>query len=150
MTESAAKNFGPVAYTSLADGVVRVALNRPEVRNAMDSEMLEGLLAAFACVEADEAAQISAEEAMAAGFVNRVMPAEQFDQVILDWAKRLAAKSPLLVKLGKRALFEMQDQPLLQAMAMLAHYLTLAQGTDDVKEGVAAFMEKRAPVWKGH
>ena len=54
-----------------------------------------------------------------------------------------------MLKLGKRALFETQDLSLESALVLLQHYLTLAQGTDDVKEGVAAFMEKRPPVWRG-
>jgi enoyl-CoA hydratase/carnithine racemase len=55
----------------------------------------------------------------------------------------------LLLQLGKQALFEQQDMPLLPAISLLSHYLTLVQTTADVKEGVAAFMEKRAAVWKG-
>jgi len=93
--------------------------------------------------------QLTIEEALAAGIVNRVVEVEAFDAAADDWSRRLAAKSPLMLKLGKRALFEQQDLPLLQALALLQHYLTLAQNTEDVKEGVAAFMEKRAPVWKG-
>ena len=93
--------------------------------------------------------QLSAEEAERLGIVNRVIPADNFDEVVADWSQRLAAKSPLMMKLGKRALFETQDLSLERALGLLQHYLTLAQGTEDVKEGVAAFMEKRAPVWRG-
>ncbi len=93
--------------------------------------------------------QLSAEEALELGIVNRVVDTERFAETVADWSQRLASKSPLMLKLGKRALFETQDLPLDGALALLQHYLTLAQGTDDVKEGVAAFMEKRPPVWRG-
>lgn len=93
--------------------------------------------------------QLTAEEALKLGIVNRVIAAEQFTETVADWSQRLASKSPLMLKLGKRALFETQDLSLESALVLLQNYLTLAQSTDDVKEGVAAFIEKRPPVWRG-
>lgn len=93
--------------------------------------------------------QMSVEEAQALGIVNVVVSNDAFERTVDDWAGRVASKSPMLLQLGKQALFEQQDMPLLQAVSLLRHYLTLVQTTADVKEGVAAFMEKRTPVWKG-
>lgn len=93
--------------------------------------------------------QMEIEEALALGMVNCVAEPAQFAATVRDWSERLASKSPLLLQLGKRALFEQQDLPLMPALGLLQHYLTLAQSTGDVKEGVAAFMEKRPPVWTG-
>jgi enoyl-CoA hydratase len=93
--------------------------------------------------------QMPVEEAQALGIVNLVVPTEAFEAKVAEWANKVASKSPLLLQLGKQALFEQQDMPLLPAISLLSHYLTLVQTTADVKEGVAAFMEKRAAVWKG-
>ncbi|HVL95178.1 MAG TPA: enoyl-CoA hydratase-related protein [Solirubrobacteraceae bacterium] len=93
--------------------------------------------------------QISAEEAERIGIVNRVVPAGEFDAAVADWAGRLAAKSPLLMKLGKDAMFRQQDMPLADALDYLRAQLALAFATDDIQEGVRAFMEKREPVWTG-
>ena len=56
--------------------------------------------------------QISAEEAERIGIVNRVVPAEEFDAVVADWAAQLAAKSPVLMRMGKDAMFRQQDMAL--------------------------------------
>jgi enoyl-CoA hydratase len=93
--------------------------------------------------------QISAQEAERLGFVNRVVPAEEFESAVREWAEKLAAKSPVMMRLGKDALFRQQDMALADALEFLHAQLTLAFSTDDIQEGVRAFFEKRDPVWTG-
>jgi enoyl-CoA hydratase len=93
--------------------------------------------------------RIDAQEAHRIGIVNRVIAAEEFDGFVAEWAARLAKKSPVLMRLGKDAMFRSQDLPLAQALELLQHNLTLAFSTDDIQEGVRAFFEKRDPEWTG-
>ena len=93
--------------------------------------------------------QISAEEAERIGIVNRVVPADEFDAFVASWAAGLAAKSPLLMRLGKDAMFRQLDMPLADALDYLRGQLALAFATEDIQEGIKAFMEKRDPVWQG-
>jgi enoyl-CoA hydratase/carnithine racemase len=93
--------------------------------------------------------QISAAEAERIGIVNRVVAADEFDATVQDWAARLAGKSPLLMRLGKDAMFRQQDMALADALAFLQSQTTLALSTEDIQEGVKAFFEKRDPVWTG-
>ncbi|MCZ4493229.1 MAG: enoyl-CoA hydratase/isomerase family protein [Conexibacter sp.] len=93
--------------------------------------------------------RIDAEEAQRIGIVNRVVPAEEFEEAVQAWAVKLAGKSPVLMRLGKDAMYRQQDLPFVQALELLHHNLTLAFSTEDVQEGVAAFFEDRQPEWKG-
>ncbi len=93
--------------------------------------------------------QISAEEAERIGIVNRVLPAEEFHEGVRDWAVKLAAKSPVMMKLGKDAMFRQQDMAFADALDFLRAHLTIAFSTEDIQEGVRAFFEKRPPQWKG-
>jgi 3-hydroxypropionyl-coenzyme A dehydratase len=93
--------------------------------------------------------QISAQEAERIGIVNRVLGAEEFDDAVRDWAEKLAAKSPVMMRLGKDAMFRQLDMPFLEALDFLRSQLTIAFSTEDIQEGVKAFFEKRDPEWKG-
>lgn len=90
---------------------------------------------------------ISAREAASLGFVNKVVPAAEFDDTVSEWAHRVAAKSPLLMRLGKNALDATRDLAQREALAVLQAQLALAFTTEDLVEGVRAFREKRSPVW---
>ncbi len=93
--------------------------------------------------------RMTAWEACEAGLVNRVVPPEQFDEAVTDWAEKLSRKSPLIMRLGKDAMFRQQDMAFADALEYLHAQLTIALSTEDIVEGVTAFFEKREPVWKG-
>ena len=93
--------------------------------------------------------RMSAEEARAAGIVNRVAGAADFDAAVADWAAKLAGKSPVVMRLGKDAMFRQQDMALQDALEFLQSQLTIELSTEDAVEGVTAFFEKREPQWRG-
>ena len=91
---------------------------------------------------------MSAAEAAAAGLVNKVVPDAEFDDALHQWVADIAAKSPLLMGMGKRALAATRDLPLESALDYLQAQLALAFTTEDLAEGVRAFKEKRSPQWR--
>jgi enoyl-CoA hydratase/carnithine racemase len=93
--------------------------------------------------------QIDAVEAERIGIVNRVVPGAEFDATVRELAERLASKSPVIMKLGKDAIFRQQDMAFADALEFLRSQLALALSTEDIEEGVKAFFEKREAVWKG-
>jgi len=92
---------------------------------------------------------IDASEALRLNIVNAVVSAEKYEQEVAVWARKLAAKSPLLMRLGKNAINQTRDMSLSQAVEVLRAQLALAFTTTDIIEGVAAFREKREPQWIG-
>ena len=77
------------------------------------------------------------------------MSAEEFDPAVSDWAHKLATKSPVMMRLGKDAMFRQLDMPFEDALDYLRAQLTIAFSTEDIQEGVKAFFDKRDPQWTG-
>jgi enoyl-CoA hydratase/carnithine racemase len=78
-----------------------------------------------------------------------VVPAVELEAAVDEWAAKLASKSPVLMKLGKDAMFRQLDMPFEEALDYLRAQLSIAFATEDIQEGVKAFFEKRDPVWSG-
>ncbi|HVF31788.1 MAG TPA: enoyl-CoA hydratase-related protein [Acidimicrobiales bacterium] len=93
--------------------------------------------------------RVGAEEAERIGFVNRVVPVEALDAAVAELAGTLAAKSPSIVKLGRDSFYAVWDRAAADALAYLHPMLTVTTLTEDAREGLAAFAEKRSPVWRG-
>lgn len=92
---------------------------------------------------------LSAEEALAAGIVNRVVPAAELMTATLETARRIAGNAPLSVKALKHVVHEGYAMDLAAAMELeLSHYNRLFK-TADRREGVASFNEKRTPDFRG-
>jgi 3-hydroxypropionyl-coenzyme A dehydratase len=93
--------------------------------------------------------RLSAEDAVRYGLANKVVPEEEFDAAVADWAGKLASKSPVLMRLGHDAMYRQQDMALDDALEYLRSQLSLTFSTEDIVEGAQAFFEKREPNWKG-
>ena len=93
--------------------------------------------------------RISAEEARSWGLVNRVVPRAELDGAVAEVVAQLVAGGPVALALGRRAYHESRDMARREAMAYLHGMLDLAVHSDDVQEGIAAFLEKREPTWSG-
>jgi enoyl-CoA hydratase/carnithine racemase len=90
-----------------------------------------------------------ASEALAAGLVTEVAPAESFADSVSDFALRLAALAPLAVRGNKRALLDLEDRTLEQHLALEAQIQADCVRSADFKEGLDAFRNKRRPVFEG-
>jgi enoyl-CoA hydratase/carnithine racemase len=93
--------------------------------------------------------RVSAAEADRLGFVTRVVPVAELDTAVAELAETLAAKSPSVMRLGRGSFYGVWDLAARDALALLHAQLTLTTMTDDAREGLAAFAEKRPPRWTG-
>ncbi len=91
---------------------------------------------------------VSAPEALAAGLVNRVVPADKLLATAIDMARVIAAKSPAAIAIGKRAFYQQAELPLAEAYKVGTAALIENMMHGDAIEGIGAFIDKRKPVWK--
>ena len=93
--------------------------------------------------------RLSAAEALDWGLVNRVVPAGELDAAVAETAQQLAAHSPVVLALGKQSYAAAAQMQRDDALPYLAAMLSLHLQTEDAVEGITAFIEKRAPQWRG-
>jgi enoyl-CoA hydratase len=93
--------------------------------------------------------RMPAPEAERWGIVNRVVSLEALDEAVWELVATLSAKSPVALRLGRQSFHRAQDLGFEDSLAYLNAMLTVGLESEDVIEGVTAFLEKRPPRWKG-
>jgi enoyl-CoA hydratase/carnithine racemase len=93
---------------------------------------------------------LPAREALAMGLVSQVVPRADLERETTALAERIAGYSPTAVGLAKEAAATMQDMEYAKAIRYLRELTTLVALSDDAREGISAFFDKRPPRWTGH
>lgn len=92
---------------------------------------------------------IDADEALSLGIVSQVVEHETLMATTMELAKTMAAGPPIAIRLAKRAMYKAQDSSLRDALEFETYAQNICKETEDSKEGVAAFVEKREPRFSG-
>lgn len=93
--------------------------------------------------------RLTAQEALAMGLITRVVPAGDLDGEVKKVLAGLTSKSPIGMRIGKQAFHAMANLPLQEALHFLSERLKEVVSTEDAKEGITAFIEKRQPNFTG-
>lgn len=93
--------------------------------------------------------RVGANEAQRIGFVNQVVPVEELDGTVDALARELAGKSPLIMQMGVQSFHRVLEMRSDDALDYLQSMLSVTSLSEDTAEGVAAFVEKREPRWRG-
>ncbi|MFN4008495.1 MAG: enoyl-CoA hydratase [Pannonibacter sp.] len=109
-------------------------------RNASPKQAMEMLLTGES---------IDASTAKSFGLINRIIPADYLEQVVQKYAEVIASKSPLTLKIGKEAFYRQIEMPLGEAYDYAASVMVENMLARDAEEGINAFLQKRAPAWRG-
>jgi enoyl-CoA hydratase len=93
--------------------------------------------------------RLTAAEALHYGLVSRVVPVEEYLTVAMQLAAEIAARAPVAVRLGKEAVNKVSETALSEGIQLERHLFNMLFATEDQKEGMAAFVEKRPAKWQG-
>ncbi len=93
--------------------------------------------------------RLTAQEALQYGLVNRVVPADRYLEEAIQLARQIAARAPLAVRLAKEAVNKAHELSLSEGLAFERRSFYVLFATEDQKEGMRAFLEKRKPRWTG-
>jgi enoyl-CoA hydratase/carnithine racemase len=136
IADSGAKLGTPEVDVGLFPMMIMAVLARLVPRRALLDMMLLGK-------------RLAADEARALGIVNEVVATADLDAAVSRVTGQIASKSPIAIALGLRAFAEQDDMDLAAALPMLRGKLGECLATEDAREGLTAFLEKRPPIWKG-
>ncbi|MDF1670067.1 MAG: enoyl-CoA hydratase-related protein [Roseovarius sp.] len=92
---------------------------------------------------------IDADEALRLGIINRVYPDKDLMSATYEFAERLANGPSLAIRMTKRAVYQSERQDLRSALDLISSHMGIIATTEDHKEAVRAFAEKRKPVFNG-
>ncbi|MEA1946872.1 MAG: enoyl-CoA hydratase/isomerase family protein [Thermodesulfobacteriota bacterium] len=126
--------------TAINVGLICLGPAIPMVRSLGRKKTLEMVLAGDI---------ISAAEAEKLGLINKVVVPEDLEASTMKLAAKLAKKSPLALQIGKTGIYGMSELPYHQSIDYMTELFASLCATEDAREGVTAFVEKRKPVWKG-
>ena len=90
---------------------------------------------------------ISGVEAERIGLVNKAVPVEKLEEAVMELAEKLASKSPVALQLGKTSVYKMSDMGFQDALAYVGETFSILCSTDDAREGIDAFLNRRTPRW---
>ena len=91
---------------------------------------------------------INAEYAKEIGLINDYFPISKLEDEVLKLARKIASKSNLTIKIGKKAFYKQLEMPLSKAYKYTSEIMTKNAMALDAEEGISAFLEKRKPNWK--
>ena len=146
--------FGLLAAADIAVAVRGAKLGTPEIGVGLWPMMITAVLLPLAprrpLLEMMLTGRtIDADEAKDLGIVNRAVDRDRLDAAVDDIVDRLRAQSPAAIGLGKRAFYAVADMDADTALDHLHAGLTALAMTEDAAEGIAAFIGKREPRWRG-
>ncbi len=149
-----AGGMGLLAICDMAIASESAKLGMPEVKvglfpmqvAALLQSMIPPRIFAEMCYTGE---MIGADEALRFGLVNKVVPPDMLDEAVDEMAGRIAANSPAAIRRGKYALATTAGLTPDQALDVMEAQAGLMPLTEDAREGMAAFAEKRAPRWTG-